>query len=446
MADSSFYGDTPNYATSYPTQNDGNSNPNGDKPAPSSFYPNGGGYVPLAVSDDVLAEMDADLAAAQAAQAAAAASAAAAAASLAAMTPATATPLMDGTAAVGVATKYAREDHIHPTDTSRAPVASPTFTGAITGAAKGHLLGNAAGTLATGAVTTADANVLLYNITSTNWSGIGTDINGNMWFRTGLAGTPAPAFYLTTAQVAGFLNSPVAPTPTAGDNSTKLATTAFVAGTVRTVKVQKFTASGTYTPSAGMLYCIVECWGAGGAGGGSSGTVSKTLVGAGGGGGGYSRLYLSAGTVGASKAVAIGAAGAVGAAGAAGGAGGATTFGTTIVVANGGNGGAGSAFSQGATGGGAAGTGDVAAPGPQALSIGGDVGASMTIGVGGTGATSALGGGGSGGLTNGSSLNGGAATGFAAGGGGGSSNNTATTSVGGAGAPGICVITEFCSQ
>lgn len=43
--------------------------------------------------------------------------------------PATATPLVDGTAAVGTATKYAREDHVHPTDTSRAPVASPTFTG-----------------------------------------------------------------------------------------------------------------------------------------------------------------------------------------------------------------------------------------------------------------------------------------------------------------------------
>lgn len=33
---------------------------------------------------------------------------------------ATAAPLMDGTAAVGTATKYAREDHRHPTDTSRA--------------------------------------------------------------------------------------------------------------------------------------------------------------------------------------------------------------------------------------------------------------------------------------------------------------------------------------
>jgi Collagen triple helix repeat (20 copies) len=65
--------------------------------------------------------------------------------------PATVVPLMDGTGAVGTTTKYAREDHRHPTDTSRAasththaqadvtnlvtdlalkaPLASPTFTG-----------------------------------------------------------------------------------------------------------------------------------------------------------------------------------------------------------------------------------------------------------------------------------------------------------------------------
>ena len=35
--------------------------------------------------------------------------------------PAAAAPLMDGTAAVGAATKYAREDHAHPSDTSRQP-------------------------------------------------------------------------------------------------------------------------------------------------------------------------------------------------------------------------------------------------------------------------------------------------------------------------------------
>lgn len=36
-------------------------------------------------------------------------------------TPASASPKMDGTAAVGTSAKYAREDHVHPTDTSRAP-------------------------------------------------------------------------------------------------------------------------------------------------------------------------------------------------------------------------------------------------------------------------------------------------------------------------------------
>ena len=44
----------------------------------------------------------------------------------------TATPLMDGTAAVGTSTAYARQDHRHPTDTTRAPLASPTFSGKVT--------------------------------------------------------------------------------------------------------------------------------------------------------------------------------------------------------------------------------------------------------------------------------------------------------------------------
>jgi hypothetical protein len=43
--------------------------------------------------------------------------------------PATVPPLMDGTAAVGTSLLFARQDHVHPSDTSRAPLASPTFTG-----------------------------------------------------------------------------------------------------------------------------------------------------------------------------------------------------------------------------------------------------------------------------------------------------------------------------
>ena len=45
---------------------------------------------------------------------------------------ATTTPIMDGTGAIGSSTEYARADHVHPTDTSRAPVESPAFTGTPT--------------------------------------------------------------------------------------------------------------------------------------------------------------------------------------------------------------------------------------------------------------------------------------------------------------------------
>lgn len=41
-------------------------------------------------------------------------------------------PKMDGTAAVGTELAFARGDHRHPTDTSRAPIASPEFTGTPT--------------------------------------------------------------------------------------------------------------------------------------------------------------------------------------------------------------------------------------------------------------------------------------------------------------------------
>jgi trimeric autotransporter adhesin len=40
-------------------------------------------------------------------------------------------PLINGTVAVGTSNKYARADHVHPTDTSRAALAGATFTGAV---------------------------------------------------------------------------------------------------------------------------------------------------------------------------------------------------------------------------------------------------------------------------------------------------------------------------
>lgn len=43
-----------------------------------------------------------------------------------------ATPIIDGTGTAGVSLRYSRQDHVHPTDTSRAPLASPALTGTPT--------------------------------------------------------------------------------------------------------------------------------------------------------------------------------------------------------------------------------------------------------------------------------------------------------------------------
>jgi hypothetical protein len=66
-----------------------------------------------------------------------------------------ATPLLNGTAAVGTSTRFARQDHVHGTDTTRAPLASPTFTGAVT---------IPAGTAAAPSITvTGDTNTGIYS-------------------------------------------------------------------------------------------------------------------------------------------------------------------------------------------------------------------------------------------------------------------------------------------
>jgi Chaperone of endosialidase/Collagen triple helix repeat (20 copies) len=46
--------------------------------------------------------------------------------------PSSTTPVMDGVASAGSATTWSRGDHVHPTDTTRAPINSPTFTGTVT--------------------------------------------------------------------------------------------------------------------------------------------------------------------------------------------------------------------------------------------------------------------------------------------------------------------------
>lgn len=52
-------------------------------------------------------------------------------------TPSSVLPTMDGTAAIGTATKFARSDHVHPSDTSRLAVSGGSITGPLDMAAVG---------------------------------------------------------------------------------------------------------------------------------------------------------------------------------------------------------------------------------------------------------------------------------------------------------------------
>ena len=235
------------------------------------------------------------------------------------------------------------------------------------------------------------------------------------------------------------------------DSATALATQqsikAYADTKISTINVQIFSGSGTYTPTAGMKYCIAEAVAGGGGGGGAASGAGAIYTAAGGGGaGGYARVLYTSAQIGASKVVTIGAAGAAGAAGNnVGGTGGTTTFGATLFTMTGGIGG---------SGGSTAGNATTAAGGTTTVSSGitlssasgmpGDAGTGAGTGVyagtGGNGGSSPFGSGGIG--TNSiSNAAGGAATGFGAGGGGGA--DLTGTQAGGIGTAGYLVVTEY---
>lgn len=216
------------------------------------------------------------------------------------------------------------------------------------------------------------------------------------------------------------------------------------------IRTQKFTASGTYTPDAHLLYATIECVGGGGGGGAATGNASAESAGGGGGSGAYSRKTASVATIGVSQAVTIGAAGSAGSATGptSGGVGGDTSVGS-LCVAKGGNGGLlggnNAAGAAGAGGSGASGTGDFTTWGNAGTSglVGGYP--SSFVPTGGCGAGSFFGGGPPQ-VGSGASQSGNAANNYGAGGGGAVVYGSASNLAGGAGAAGVVVITEYCSQ
>lgn len=211
-------------------------------------------------------------------------------------------------------------------------------------------------------------------------------------------------------------------------------------GTFNQVAQQIFTTTGTYTPTSGMKYCIVEAQGGGGGGGGASASATGASAGEGGSGGGYSKGVFTAAQIGASQAVTIGAAGAAGTAGNHnGGAGGTTSVGA-LIQATGGAGGQGDTNH-------AANNANVSNPAPGigslgSLNISGSYGVGgyslVTIAQGGQGGNSFYGQGGAQ-NNNGAGV---AALGFGGGGGAGAAI-TNTDRAGGAGTAGVVYITEF---
>lgn len=240
----------------------------------------------------------------------------------------------------------------------------------------------------------------------------------------------------------------IAPIGLSDLDATNLGRYVDLLGAFDLIGLQVFTGNGTYTPVAGMKYCIVEgVGGGGGGGGGDSNTTTQNSVGAGGAGGTYSRKKFTASDVGASKAVAVGAAGAAGSAGNnAGGSGGTTTFGSTLLTAPGGGGGGSGANTSGslATGGGApgaAGTGDVSIPGEPGKP---GIQINTSSRAPGMGGNSVLGGGGASNVSNSSgNSSAGSAGGNYGGGGSGGRGSTSATAAGGAGAPGVLIVWEF---
>lgn len=107
---------------------------------------------------------------------------------------------------------------------------------------------------------------------------------------------------------------------------------------ITTCNIQTLSGSGTYTPTAGMKFIIVEMCGGGGGSGGVSAAAGVIATSASGAPGGYLRFMMTAAQVGASLSYAVGAAGAAGTSTpGAGGNGGATTFGNWTAAAGAGS-------------------------------------------------------------------------------------------------------------
>jgi hypothetical protein len=217
---------------------------------------------------------------------------------------------------------------------------------------------------------------------------------------------------------------------------------------VAKAKKQVFTASGTYTPSPGMLFCIIEAVGGGGGGGSAAGTAGQIYNGGGGGAGSYARLLATSATIGASQTVTIGSGGNGGASGSNNGSNGGDTSVGTLCVGKGGSGGKYGSSGQVPLGGagGVVGTGDITPTGAPGLPGWYGNGGTQNASPSGNGGSSFFGGGALGVSGASAAVAGNNGANYGGGGSGAAAGNIAANAAGGNGSAGVVHITEYCNQ
>lgn len=375
--------------------------------------------------------------------------------------PSDATPAMDGTAAPGTSNLYSRGDHVHPTDTSRAPLASPTFTGDPK--APTPLTADNDTSIATTAFVKAQGYVTSSGVISvTGTAPVVSSGGATPAISMASANTSTPG-YLTAADwntfngkaplaSPTFTGTPAAPTATAGTNTTQVATTAFVAAAVAAIPAAKaptetvLSTNGvqTWTKPANCTHIRVRGSGAGAAGGGTTGGGAGTAGGGGGGSSGFAGQTGWLDVTGVSTiSFTVGAFG-VGSGGAGGGNGGSSSFtlGATTYTFGGGIGGGGitgtsTTLQTGQGGSPATGTNVRGSSGNGEGGIG-----MANMALSGSGGSNSLGSGGNAVRGSGASSGGNGGNGMGGGGSGSVTVNTTSTHAGGNGANGGFIIEE----
>ena len=153
-----------------------------------------------------------------------------------------------------------------------------------------------------------DFNGILNQITAwQQWQQAGGPIAYDATFQTAIGGYPLGAIVLSAVSAGLYWRSTTENNVTNPDTGGAGWVSAFAG---RLLNVQRFTASGTYTPTAGMATVIFEVQGGGAAGCGCSGaTGTNVSLGAPGTSGSYAKGLFTAAAVGASQTITVGAGG-----------------------------------------------------------------------------------------------------------------------------------------